>query len=288
MLTAKLAMSELSGYGGPTANGSSLQGTALNPWDRTRYAGGSSGGSAIAVALDAVPYALGTETAGSVVGPAAFCGVTGFRPTPGRLNRVGMLVLSKTLDKVGIIARTDATAQSCSPPRRTATGTDADRERAPRYAPRIGFVTDEPADWAAGATAAQAEARAAFGELGRPVPLSRDDLGEPAASLETIMLSEAAVTLRDELADPRFRLLDAGQDTALRAGADIPANRYFDALSERRGRCTDWRASSSGAMSSCARRGPIRLHHWGNCAPRRRPASPTCCGRPRTSSGYPA
>jgi aspartyl-tRNA(Asn)/glutamyl-tRNA(Gln) amidotransferase subunit A len=234
VLTAKLAMSELAGYGGATAAGSSLQGTALNPWDRTRYAGGSSGGSAVAVALDAVPYALGTEAAGSIVGPAAFCGVTGFRPTPGRLNRVGVLVLSKTLDKVGIIARTARDCAIVFAAARTASGADADREQARRYAPRIGFVTDEPADWAAGATAALAEARAAFGELGRAVPLSRDDLGDPASSLQTIMLSEAAVSLRDELADPRFRLLDAGQDTGLRAGADIPASRYFEALSERR------------------------------------------------------
>lgn len=230
VLTAKLAMSELAGYGGPTAAGASLQGSAANPWRPDCYAGGSSGGSAIAVALDAVPFALGTETAGSVVGPAALCGVTGFRPTPGRISREGVLTLSPTLDKVGILART---AQDC------ATVFDAVRRPArPRAEEpvevRIGIVSDEADDWDAEIAPALTAALAEFTALGQPVQLERDVLGRPTEPLTTIMLSEAVFTLHDQLADPAFRLIDPGQDAGLRSGTGIPATEYLAALEARR------------------------------------------------------
>jgi aspartyl-tRNA(Asn)/glutamyl-tRNA(Gln) amidotransferase subunit A len=230
VLVAKLAMSELAGYGGPAVPGASLQGIALNPWDRSRYAGGSSGGSAIAVALGAVPFALGTETAGSVVGPAAFCGVTGFRPSPGRIPRDGMLVLSPTLDKVGILART---AAGCA----TVFGLirDAGPEAATVPSPRVGYVTDEAADWAPGVAGPVAAALDEVQALGRRLPLTRADLGpSPARALRVIMLYEAAGELRHELTDAGFHLLDAGQEAGLRAGVALSAAEYQDALAERR------------------------------------------------------
>jgi aspartyl-tRNA(Asn)/glutamyl-tRNA(Gln) amidotransferase subunit A len=230
VLTAKLALSELAGYGGPTAAGSSLQGNAANPWDPNCYAGGSSGGSAIAVALDAVPYALGTETAGSVVGPAAFCGVTGFRPTPGRLPRNGMLTLSRTLDKVGIIART---ARDCAIVF-AATAKAATNGTLPATPIRIGCVVDESVDWADGAAATLSDALAEFAELGSVVPIPREDLSEAGAALQSIMAAEAAFTLRETLADERFQLLDAGQTTGLRSGANVSADQYLGALAVRR------------------------------------------------------
>jgi Asp-tRNA(Asn)/Glu-tRNA(Gln) amidotransferase A subunit family amidase len=81
-------------------------GKTTNPHDAGRTPGGSSSGSAAAVAAGMVPGALGSQTGGSVIRPAAFCGVVGFKPTHGLLPRTGMLRLSRTLDHVGVMART--------------------------------------------------------------------------------------------------------------------------------------------------------------------------------------
>lgn len=77
-----------------------------NPWNQDRTPGGSSSGSGAAVAARLVPAALGSQTAGSVLRPAAYCGVVGFKPTFGRISRHGVLPLSWSLDHVGIIVRT--------------------------------------------------------------------------------------------------------------------------------------------------------------------------------------
>jgi Asp-tRNA(Asn)/Glu-tRNA(Gln) amidotransferase A subunit family amidase len=81
-------------------------GRTTNPHDATRTPGGSSSGSAAAVAAHMVPGAIGSQTNGSVIRPAAFCGVVGFKPTHGLVPRTGALVLSRTLDHVGVFART--------------------------------------------------------------------------------------------------------------------------------------------------------------------------------------
>ncbi|HEY2338505.1 MAG TPA: amidase [Burkholderiales bacterium] len=80
-------------------------GKTHNPWNPAHTPGGSSSGSAAAVAAQMVPLALGTQTNGSVIRPAAFCGVFGFKPTHGLIPRTGILNLSRTLDHVGVFAR---------------------------------------------------------------------------------------------------------------------------------------------------------------------------------------
>ena len=104
VLAAKLATMELAGFHGTVAE-ASVHGPGLNPWDRTRWSAGSSSGSGAAVGAGLIPYALGTETGGSIGSPSAFCGVTGLRPTFGLVGRHGVMPLVWSLDKVGPIAR---------------------------------------------------------------------------------------------------------------------------------------------------------------------------------------
>src|SRR5258707_7076204 len=104
VLTGKLSMVELAGGGGYRFPSASLTGPGLNPWDRTRWSGGSSSGSAAAVAAGLVPFAIGSETSGSIVTPASYCGVTALRPTYGLVSRYRALGLSWTLDKPGPFA----------------------------------------------------------------------------------------------------------------------------------------------------------------------------------------
>ena len=108
VLLGKLAMVEFAGCLGYRFADASLAGPGRNPWDTDRWTGGSSSGSGAAVSAGLVGFAIGTETWGSILCPSAFCGITGIRPTYGRVSRAGGMVGSWTLDKIGPMARSAA------------------------------------------------------------------------------------------------------------------------------------------------------------------------------------
>jgi aspartyl-tRNA(Asn)/glutamyl-tRNA(Gln) amidotransferase subunit A len=108
-----------------SANENSAFGKVTNPWDTGRVPGGSSGGSAAAVAARLVPAATGTDTGGSIRQPASFCGITGIKPTYGRASRYGMIAYASSLDQGGPMART---AEDCALLLSAMCGPDLDRD----------------------------------------------------------------------------------------------------------------------------------------------------------------
>ncbi len=241
VLIAKLAMVELAGGGDYRIAGASLFGPGLNPWDPSRWSGGSSSGSASAVAAGLVPFALGSETSGSILTPAAFCGVTGLRPTYGLVSRHGAMSLAWTLDKIGPICRS---AEDCGLVLQVVAGGDSEDEGSARksfyYTPqftrkmsdiKVGFA---PADmeWA------NPELRPAFQAALQVVRDSGVQMVEvnlpdfPYGEMADVIIgAEGASVFEplirsgkvDELADP-------SQAAGLKASLDIPARDYLRAM----------------------------------------------------------
>ncbi len=241
VLTAKLAMIELAGGGGYRSASASVSGPCRNPWDLNRWAGGSSSGSAAAVAAGLVPFAIGSETSGSIITPCAYCGVTGLRPTYGLVSRAGAMSLSWTMDKIGPIART---AEDCGRILEAIAGGDVNDPGSagksfrffPQYAPpmadlRVGYSIadiEERAD--PELRPALREAIEVVRSLGvRMVEVALPDRPYSAVA-STIIGAEGASAFEDLIVDGRiYQLKDEYQAAGLAGAAEIPAVDYLRA-----------------------------------------------------------
>ncbi|MFO1281770.1 MAG: amidase [Burkholderiales bacterium] len=201
-------------------------GVTTNPWNPGHTPGGSSSGSAASVATGQAPCAIGTQTNGSVIRPAAYCGVVGFKPTTGAIDFSGVNVFSRTFDVIGTFARSVAdtaivaSVLAQSPPiARTATAP----KRAPRFAylERFPWTKTRDCDQDDTLDAAATHLRAAGAEV---VPVSLPDSMVLLADVQrTIMLAEGAAAMGALQDRERARLsatLNAGLDDGRRVTAE--------------------------------------------------------------------
>lgn len=237
VLVAKLSLGELAlgdvWFGGKTRN----------PWDPKEGSSGSSAGSAAAVAAGLVPFAIGSETLGSIVSPATVCGVTGLRPTFGRVPRTGAMMLCASLDKLGPLART---AEDCALVLKAIGGPD-DRDlsvvpagyswdgREGVRGMRVGVLKSDLESDAGGRTN-HARFVAWLKESGAQVEdLTLPD--HPGGPLLMILMAEASASfepwVRDGRAEGMVQQSDGSWPNAFRAARMIPAVEYLEANRQR-------------------------------------------------------
>jgi aspartyl-tRNA(Asn)/glutamyl-tRNA(Gln) amidotransferase subunit A len=246
VITGKLAMVELAGGGGYRLASASLTGPGLNPWDRTCWAGGSSSGSAAAVAAGLVTFAIGSETSGSIVTPASYCGVTALRPTYGLVSRHGAMALSWTLDKLGPFARS---AEDCGLVLQVIAGKDGrDPGSAGKsfyYTPQYARTMKElragyaPVDFE---QRADPDARAAFTAALAVLKDAGLEVVETAlppfpyrATLSAILAGEEGSIFESLITSGKVNdLADSSQAAGLKAALELPARDYLKAMRIRR------------------------------------------------------
>jgi aspartyl-tRNA(Asn)/glutamyl-tRNA(Gln) amidotransferase subunit A len=239
VLLAKLAMVELAGGFGYNAADASFTGPGRTPWNRDFWSGGSSSGSGASVAAGLVGFAIGSETSGSILFPSTSCGVTGLRPTYGRVSRHGAMALCWTLDKLGPMARSAADADTVLRAIAGADPADASALSRPfsalRRRPRIGVLAKATQKVMPAVKANFEAALRVMAEYCDIVP----DVKRPAmpfgAAVETIVRAEGAAAFRDLIESGRARELRAVDD---RTGGYVAyatlAVDYIDALRQRR------------------------------------------------------
>jgi aspartyl-tRNA(Asn)/glutamyl-tRNA(Gln) amidotransferase subunit A len=242
ILIGKLSMVELAGGGGYRYPSASLTGPGLNPWDPTRWSGGSSSGPGSATAAGLVAFSIGSETSGSILSPSAYCGITGLRPTYGLVSRKGAMALSWTLDKIGPMCRS---AEDCALVLSVIAGADYEdpgsADKPFHYAPQYARKPDEitigyaPIDFDESADPAT---RSGFQEALKVVKSLGMNMKEveipdfPYGSLVSTIIGAEAGSIFEELirSGKVDELADHRQAQGLKAGLDISACEYLRAM----------------------------------------------------------
>lgn len=244
VLAAKLAMLELAGGGDPRYAACSLQGPGINPWNTERWTGGSSSGSAAALAAGLVPFALGSETSGSIGTPSAYCGVTGLRPTYGLVSRHGAMALSWSLDKVGPMARNAVDCGSVlavigAPDHRDRTSSRRKHRPArtrltvrARHRIRVGFAEEDVADHATPDSKRALEK--GIEEFKHLFPAFKRAVLPPELPYGPVVLTvygaEMGTMFAGLIEGPQFEeVVDAKQKEGMRASLRIEARDYLQA-----------------------------------------------------------
>jgi aspartyl-tRNA(Asn)/glutamyl-tRNA(Gln) amidotransferase subunit A len=221
VLVAKLAMVELAGGMGYNNPDASFTGPGRTPWNRDYWSGGSSSGSGAATAAGLVPFAIGSETSGSILTPATYCGLSGLRPTYGLVSRHGAMALCWTLDKLGPLCRSVddcalvLSAMAGPDPRDPTTASDGFAYRGPARAARrfrIGVLknaTERAQPEVKQSFEKSLEVLARFADLERDVPFPDFPYG-PAVGI--IVDAEGGAAFRG--------LIESGGTRKLRAASD--------------------------------------------------------------------
>jgi Asp-tRNA(Asn)/Glu-tRNA(Gln) amidotransferase A subunit family amidase len=237
VLIGKLSMVELAGGLGYEQPNAALTGPGRSAWNPDRWAGGSSSGSGSAVAAGLVPFAIGTETWGSIHCPSSFNGITGLRPTAGRVSRGGAMALSWTMDKIGPMARS---AADCALVLREIAGAmpaDSTTLGQPEIGPddrrngfRIGLLKGSIAASAPGVASNTSAAVEVLREIGTVEEIELPDLPwDDAASI--IIMCEAASAFESFLERGDGLKLTAPEDrTGLYHALVVPAIDYLKAM----------------------------------------------------------
>jgi aspartyl-tRNA(Asn)/glutamyl-tRNA(Gln) amidotransferase subunit A len=246
VLAGKLSTVELAGGGGYRYATASLQGPGRNPWDQGRWTGGSSSGPAAAVSAGLVPFAIGSETSGSIVTPASYCGVTALRPTYGLVSTYGAMTLAWTLDKLGPFGRS---AEDCGLILQAIAGKDSkDSGSAGKsfyYTPQYGRAMAEvrvgyaPVDFAAWADPVTRPAFDAALQVLREIGVQMMETKLPdfryGLLISAVIGAEEASVFESFIRSQRIdELSDPEQIAGLKANLDIPATAYLKAMRVRR------------------------------------------------------
>jgi aspartyl-tRNA(Asn)/glutamyl-tRNA(Gln) amidotransferase subunit A len=242
VLIGKLSMVELAGGGGYRFPAASLFGPGINPWDRSRWSGGSSSGSGSAVAAGLVPFAIGSETSGSILTPSAYCGITGLRPTYGLVSRHGAMPLSWTMDKLGPMCHS---AEDCGLVLAAMAGGDSNDPgsagKSFYYAPefarkmedlRLGYAPVDFAEWAEpAARPAFEKALADLRALGLKVVETKLPEFPYRAVVDTVIEAEAGSVFEPLIRSGKVdQLADQKQIAGLKACLGISAADYLKAM----------------------------------------------------------
>ena len=239
-------MVELAGAGGYRYAAASMHGPGLNPWNTDHWSGGSSSGPGSAVAAGLVPFAIGSETWGSITTPSSYCGITGLRPTYGLVSRHGAMPLSWTMDKLGPMCRS---AVDCAlvleaiagndPQDPSSSGRDFHYRSQTKPALdtlRVGFSDIDFRHWAHPASRPGfQDALDVFREMKlkfKPISLPQLPYGDAA---EIIISAEGSSVFEPLIRGDKLETLaDERQKAGLRAGLAIPASEYLRAMRIRR------------------------------------------------------